>query len=213
MELEGVPPSTVRMVLDARSGVSILAEQAPLLGWTECRRRPFAHYELCAIQRLLQITSAHLRNHGQDSARFDAAALDPGLALHWPRLYVDLPGPERDRADGTRLQWGLVSLLDIVQERDDCTREQALDTLKRVKADNDELTAAGIPALPAVLQATGQGQQGGGWGQPQLSGPGGGGEPGTGADSSLDQLASGGHAPGAPGDVAGAADSLSGEGG
>lgn len=152
LEMVGVPPSAVRMVLDARSGVSILAEQAPLLGWTERRRRLFADYELRAVVALFEVLAAHVRGHGLDSKRFDAAARDPGFSLRWPRLYVDLPGPERDRADGVRLTWGTASLFDLVMERDDCTREQALEHLTRVKKDADELTALGIDPVPAVLQ-------------------------------------------------------------
>lgn len=152
LEMEGVPPSSIRMILDARSGVSILAEQAPLLGWTEERRRPFLDYETSTAIKVLQVTAAHLRNHGRDARRFDEAALDPGLSLLWPRLYVDLPGPERDRSDGNRISWGMASLITIVQEREDCTREQALAKLKQVKDDNDELTALGIEPMPGALK-------------------------------------------------------------
>ncbi len=151
LELNNVPPSAVRMVLDARSGVSILAEKAPLLGFTEERRRSFYDYELWAMTKALQVLGAHLRNHGHDAKRFDAVALDPGFAIKWPRLYVDLPGPERDRADGLRVATGMASLIDLVMEREDCTREQAVETLGRVVKDNAELTSMGINPLPSAF--------------------------------------------------------------
>ncbi|OJW23184.1 MAG: hypothetical protein BGO49_27200 [Planctomycetales bacterium 71-10] len=213
LEMHNVPPSTVRMILEARSGVSILSEREPLLAWTEARRRPWAHYELCAAVKFLEVLAAHVRNHGHDSRKIDAAALDPGLSLLWPRLYVDLPGPERDRADGVRIQWGYASLIDIVQEREDCTREQALSKLKRVKADNDELTGLGIEPVPAALQPNGGGGGGGfGGGPPQLNGPGVGDQ-----GDQLDQVAAQGVGRGSgingePVDANGQADAVGGEG-
>jgi hypothetical protein len=210
LEMENIPPSTIRMVLGDRSGVSILSEAAPLLGWTEQRRRPFAHYEAQAVSKCLEVLAAHLRNHGRDARRFDEAALNPGLRLRWPRLYVDLPGPERDRQDGVRITWGYASLIDIVMEREDCDRDQAVETLKRVKSDNDELQALGIEPVPAVLLP-----KPGGFGADQ--GGGGGGAPSF--NESMDQLASNGVGDeGAPvsgmnADPNARADSLSGEGG
>lgn len=205
LEMENIPPSAIRMILDARSGVSILAEKAPLLGWTEHRRRAFAGYERSAIVRMLEVMSAHLRAHGHDSKRIDESAIDPGLSHRWPRLYVDLPGPERDRADGNRLTWGMCSLIDLVQEREDCTREQALETLSQVKKDNDELAALGIEPIPAVLLGN---KGGGGSGQfGQLPAP---------DAQPLDNIASKGNESGITGEPVDAnakADALSGEGG
>ncbi len=208
LELEGIPPSAVRMILDARSGVSILAEQAPLLGWTQHRRGSFHTYELAAVEMFCRITASHLRTHGfaSQATRFDASALDPGFNLRWPRLYVDLPGPERDRSDGVRLQWGQCSLIDLTMERDDVTREQAVETLKRVKTDNEELTALGIVPLPAVLDVAA--------GQPKPV------EGGVGSESfnqQLDKVASSGNSgrssgtTGEPVDANGKADDMSGE--
>lgn len=206
LELENIPPSTIRMVLDARSGVSILAEQAPLLGWTEQRRRAFLHYETRAAETCLSVFASSLRAIGRDTKRIEYAAADPGLQILWPRLYVDLPGPERDRADGVRISWGTASLLDIVQEREDCTRDQALAKLQRVKADNDELEALGITAIPAGLGSPNN-SGGGSFGQ----GPG-----GLALDSNqLDQTGDDAAAPltGEPVDTNAQADALSQEGG
>lgn len=204
LELEGIPPSTIRMVLNARSGVSILAEQAPLLGWTERRRRSWHDYETAAASTFLRVAAAHLRNHGRapDANRLEGVADEPELRLQWPRLYVDLPGPERDRADGVRIDWGFASLVDIVQERQDCTEDEAFDQLKRVAEHNKKLEAMGINPKP-----TGQ-AGGGGFGeappgadeQDQATADVGGGD----NPAELDQTAA---------DVGNQADAKSGEGG
>lgn len=160
LEMEGIPPSTVRMVLDARSGVSILAEQAPLLGWTERRRRAWLDYESRIATVGLQVLAAHMRANGGragELARVEAAIRDLDLQLQWPRLYVDLPGPERDRSDGVRLQWGMASLVDLVMEREGCTEEEAFERLERVKATNDRLRSLGIEPNPMKADSGGFG--------------------------------------------------------
>ena len=202
LELEGIPPSTIRMVMDARSGVSILAEAAPLLSWTEQRRRPFGHYERSAAKTCLMVLAAHAAANGLNARDLWRVAAESELTLHWPRLYVDLPGPERDRADGIRLQWGLASLLDLMVERDSCTREQALEKLKQVKQDNDDLRAIGIEPVPAAAQ------QGGGFGGGSDGGD------ALGWNEQQDQIAAGPKpVDGEPVDVNAQADALSGEGG
>lgn len=200
LELEGIPPSTIRMVLAERSGVSILAEQAPLLGWTEQRRRAWYDYERAAASTALSVVAAHLRNHnaGGAAGRFEAAAIDPDLQLQWPRLYVDLPGPERDRADGVRLKWGIASLVDLVMEREDCSEEQAFERLAKVQEHAERLRAMGIAPNP---EASGQGF----------------GFPGQDQQQQAIEAAGGGDNPadldGAAARVNGQADQLSGEGG
>jgi hypothetical protein len=148
----GIPPGTVRMKGGAdASGVAILVEEGPLLAWAEGRRQPFADYEAEAARKAAQVACAHLLANGRPCPPWlDATAKAPELGLKWPPLYVQMPGAERDRADDWRLANGVASKVQVLQEREDLTRDQALEKLKQVKADNDELAAMGIePGPPA----------------------------------------------------------------
>ena len=146
----GVPPGTIRLTADSSSGVAMMVEQGPLLAWAEARRQPFSMYESDAAKKAAQVASAHLRANGLAVPPWlDEAAREPGMGLKWPQLYVQLPGPERDRSDEWRLGFGLASKIQLLMEREDLTRVQALEKLKAVAADNEELTAMGIePGLP-----------------------------------------------------------------
>jgi hypothetical protein len=191
LEMIGIPPSTIRLMLEARSGIAVLSERAPLLEFAEQRRRPFAGYEHDLARLTLLIGAAHRTNHGRDARMLQEVAIasDIGLVLGWPRLYVDLPGPERDRADSARVATGQASLIDILQEREDCTREQALARLKRVKSDNDELQALGIEPNPSWTPPT---QPGGGMGAGMGGFGGGGNDPSM---NNLDSVGGGGDQP------------------
>lgn len=144
LEMHGVPPSTIRMTLNAQSGIAILAEQAPLLTWAEGRRRPFAWYEERAAQTALAIGAAHLRNNSRDAGELEEVVADPRLALHWPRMYVQLPGPERRLDDDHRIQRGYASKVTVLMETEDLTEDQAIKRLEQVKRQNDKLLALGI---------------------------------------------------------------------
>lgn len=151
LECEGIPPGSIRLTERASSGVQLIVEQAPLLAWAERRRTPFGHYEEEAARVCLAVAASHLRANRRPDATLEAAASDPSfaLSLHWPTLYVQLPGPERDRSDEWRLSMGFASKVQLLMERDDLTREQALEQLRTVAADADELTTLGIePGLP-----------------------------------------------------------------
>lgn len=160
LEMHSVPPVLIRMIQSgARSGASIQAEQLPLLAWIESRRSMWALYEEAAARMALSVGAAHLRANGE--AR-DAAALERELAdwqfsVHWPPLYVQLPGPERDAADDWRLQRGLVSKVGILQERYDFTEEEAFEALEKVAEQNARLAASGID--PGTPRAGGFGMQ------------------------------------------------------
>lgn len=162
LEMHGVPPSTIRMTLNARSGISILAEQAPLLTWAESRRRPFSWYEERAAQTCLQVGAAHLRNNNRDASELEEVAIDPRLALRWPRMYVQLPGPERRTEDDHRIQRGYASKVTILMESEDLTEDQAFARLQEVQRQNQKLEQLGIDPTAAPAPA---GNQFGGIGQ------------------------------------------------
>ncbi len=152
LEMWGIPPSLFRMVQSSvRSGAAIQAEQLPIIGWVEGRQPDWACYEEEIAKRCIEVAASHLDNVGMGS---DAVALyglldDWSFSLRWPALYIQLPGPDRDRADDWRLNHGTVSLIGLMQERQDLTEQEALEHLGKVAEQNAQLEAMGINPQPA----------------------------------------------------------------
>lgn len=179
LEMHGVPPVLIRMIQSgARSGVSLQSEQLPLLTWVEGKRGDWATYEDRAAFKAAQVTAAHLLANGfaNPAGRLFDLLDDWRFTLRWPQLFVQLPGPERDREDDNRLAKGFASKVMILQERQDLTEAEALELLGRVKAQNDQLAALGVdplagvatptPILPGPLETDGEGVEGGQDGDP-----------------------------------------------
>jgi hypothetical protein len=178
LEMHGVPPVLIRMIQSgARSGASLTAEQIPLLTWVEGRRSEWAYYEEKAAFKAVQVTAAHLTANMQDASELWAMLAAWTFTLRWPQLFVQLPGPERDREDDNRIAKGFASKVTILKERQDLSEAEALELLAKVKAENDQLAAMGIdpmggvsvggfPAAAAPLEgegeADGQDEQGAG---------------------------------------------------
>ena len=163
LEMCGVPPSAVRMVQDSsRSGVAIIAEQLPIIGWATRRQRPFGYYEDALARLVLRIGSRHLgaqssQEYRATAAQLEGVAEEPGLALHWPSLYPRIPGQDADQVDQFRLDHGLVSRTMLLMERENLTREEAEEKLEIVAADlarERDLFSEALP--PAVGRITSQ---------------------------------------------------------
>jgi hypothetical protein len=136
LEMAGVPPGTIRMKLDAQSGVALVAEQIPLILWAQGRRRPFGYYEADLAKIVLQVGAQHLGNNGiATAAALAQAALDPGLVLRWPEMFPELPGPERDTSDGWQLENRLASRTRLLMKRHNFTREEAEAYLEEIAED------------------------------------------------------------------------------
>lgn len=151
LEMWGVPPALVRMIQSgARSGASIQAEQLPILGWVEGRRADWGAYEEGFARTGIQVAESHLRNSGlaDDANTLQATLDDWNFSQRWPPLHIQLPGPERDKADDWRLENKLISLVGIVQERQDLSEEEAFEALAKVKGQTDQLKAMGIELAP-----------------------------------------------------------------
>jgi hypothetical protein len=152
LEMWNIPPALIRMIQSgARSGASLQAEQLPILGWVEGRRGNWACYEEMIALKALKIAESHLRQFPELAAEADQlqALIDAWtFSLKWHQLYVELPGPERDRSDAQRLKWGTASLVTIVQERQDLTEDEAFDALAKVQEQNRRLEAMGINPHP-----------------------------------------------------------------
>lgn len=117
---------------------------------------PFGDYESQAAGKAATVAAAHLIVNGRTPPPWLAAtAADPGLSLRWPQLFVQLPGPERDRSDEWELSMGLTSKIQLLMARLDLTRDQAVDRLRQIDADNAELLAIGVePGVPAKVAPT-----------------------------------------------------------
>lgn len=153
LEMWGVPPSLIRMVqTGARSGASLVAEQLPILGWVEGRRSDWASYEEDAAEMALMVAASHLLANGfEEDAQALLATLDDwSFSLRWPQLYIQLPGPERDRSDDWRLQHSHISLVGLLQERQDLTEDEAFEHMKKVAEQNARLQAMGINPMNAA---------------------------------------------------------------
>lgn len=141
LSMHGVPPATVRLIQDsARSGVSIVAEQIPLILWAKSRQRPFACYEDSLAKLCLTVGAKHLEAQDFDEYRATASQLalaadEPGLTLRWPSMYPKLPGEETDRADQWSLDNKLRSRTQILMERENLTREEAEAQLEETAKD------------------------------------------------------------------------------
>jgi hypothetical protein len=166
LEMCGVPPSAVRMVQDsARSGVSIIAEQLPIIGWATRRQRPFGFYEDDLARLVLRVGARHLgaqagREYRVTASQLETVAEEPCLALHWPSLYPRIPGQDADQADQFRLDHGLVSRTMLLMERESLTREESEEKLEVIAADlarERELFAEATP--PAVGQITSRSEE------------------------------------------------------
>jgi hypothetical protein len=160
LEMHGIPPSLIRMAQQsAASGIAIQSEQLPLLQWVESRRGQWAWYEERAALMCLLVASSHLTANGahSDAGRLAGALREWEFSLRWPALYVQLPGPDRDRADEWRIQQGLANRVTILCERQDLTEQEAFDYLAKLEEQNQKLEALGVGPAPASQQSQGFG--------------------------------------------------------
>jgi hypothetical protein len=162
LSMHGVPPATVRLTQDAaRSGVSIVAEQIPLILWAKSRQRPYACYEDNLAKLVLIVGAKHLEAQDFDEYRATASQLavvadEPGLTLRWPSMYPKLPGEETDRSDQFRLDNKFRSRTQLLMERENLTREEAIQQLEETAEDlKREQELFGDLTPPALQQGNG----------------------------------------------------------
>lgn len=152
LECAGVPESAIRMVQSvARSGQSIAQEQAPLVNFARGRQRAWLQYETNLARKVLEVSGAHLRNNGQDAGEYAEMLEEFELSIRWAPYYSAIPGPERDRADAYSVQNGYSSRLQVLQEREGMTRDEAVSRLRQVRKDKkveDKLVPPQVTQLP-----------------------------------------------------------------
>jgi hypothetical protein len=135
LETNNIPEAAVRFTASAgRSGMSIQAEQMPLIQWARGRQPQFAHYESCLAQLVFEVSASQL----SPSKMYEDALKDFELSVRWSEIYHDVPGPERDRADDWLLAHGMTSKTQILMKRTNMTRAEVLAELESVARDLKE---------------------------------------------------------------------------
>jgi hypothetical protein len=134
LEAARVPRAAVRMErTGVASGISLIVEQAPLLGRARRRHADFAVYETNLARTILHCAGSH---YGRPELAAAAAGLR--LLLAWPEPSIPIPGPDRDLADQAELSLGIKSRIQLVMERRGLSREQAVAYLEQVALDEAE---------------------------------------------------------------------------
>ncbi len=143
LEMLGVPYSALRMEqLQAASGISLVAEQIPIVLWAQARQRPFTGYERCLARVAMKVAAGHARANrrtflpGATVAQLEAAA-KAELSLRYPEMSIELPGPQRDQADGWLLDRALTSRVLVLMKREGLTREEARRRLEEIAEDRE----------------------------------------------------------------------------
>jgi len=116
------------------SGISLIIRAAPLI--TRARqRRPI--YQLAELSLARNILTAAGNHYAQPSMTAQAKQLE--LLLAWPEPRIPIPGPDRDHADDWEMQVGIKSRITVCMERYGLTRDQAVEHIKQVGADEAEI--------------------------------------------------------------------------
>lgn len=161
LEMNGVPPSVIRMTEDSvRSGVAIIAEHLPVIGWAKSRQPEFAFYEEDLARLVLKIGAGHLGSQNDEEYKVTASDLEiasqhPGLELKWPNMYPRIPGEDQDRADQFELDTKLISKTMLLMQRECMTREEAEEMLEEVAEDLKREQELFSEIEPEITQAVG----------------------------------------------------------
>ncbi len=150
--LEGmrVPLSSIRIEpAGSKSGVAIVAEQAPLLSRARRRRREYQRYETELARTCLMVAGAYY-----DRADLWNAGISARLVLSWPEPEIPIPGPDRDAADRAELEMGLASRVQLLMRRRGITREQAILEIERIDEDNKRWGVGSLAAAPVPATAS-----------------------------------------------------------
>jgi len=121
---------------DAPSGISLIIRSAPLITRAKSRRAIYQAAESELAKAVLTCAGNH---YGHPELVEQAKAVR--LLLSWADPRIPVPGPERDQADEWEMQTGIKSRVMVVMERYGLSRDQALEHLAQVAADNEEAEA------------------------------------------------------------------------
>jgi hypothetical protein len=160
LEACGVPQSAVQLdYTDAPSGISIVIRSAPLLSRAKKRQGPYSIYETGLARTILRCAGNH---YGR--ADLVQAAKAGKLSLGWPAPSVVVATADWLDTEKLKVEMGVKSVVMVAQEMYGVPREQALEIIKQVTVDQEELVAINPDLKPptpeelaAAQQAPGQG--------------------------------------------------------
>jgi len=155
-EAAGVPQAAYRMEqTGVASGISLMVEQAPLLTRARERRPYFASYEHELGRVILRCAGTHYGRPG-----LVAAADRAKLTLDWPEPSIPIPTDDWYTLQMSRVATGTTSLIRVVMQERGCARDQAVEILRQIEDDRQELARI-IPGLQLPSYAGQQLAQGG----------------------------------------------------
>lgn len=120
------PDTLLQGSASASSGIQLLVAQAELVAYVNERRMLASVWEQAIADVVRECEGAI--NRPVPASR---------LSLSWPRRVVPVDLPDFQQMDQSDLQAGLTSRVAIYQDRHGLTREQALDALAEIQADNE----------------------------------------------------------------------------
>ncbi len=135
LEAAEIPKSAVRMeAMQITSGIGLMVEQEPLIRRAEKRRAIYEVYEQDLAYRTLWCAGNH---YGKPELvrSSEAGQMVPG----WPSARIAVLTQDVLDAEVAKVQQGVQSHLMMIQNICGCTRDQAIEHIKQVKADTEEV--------------------------------------------------------------------------
>jgi hypothetical protein len=138
----GVPQTAYRLNQSTLpSGAAQIAEQQPLLDYSEMRQEPFRKYEADIAAVILAVGGKGAPESGVD------------LTCRWPVDLIRTPGPEQDVQDQASLQMDMESEAMVAKRRFKFqSDEEAWEHLERVAEDKKKLRKLGLGPQAAMDQ-------------------------------------------------------------
>lgn len=136
---------------NAASGVSIIAEQLPII--EECEARQMlaesTEKDLAAVTLMTVAKWLEGMGDGATIAPIQAAIADFDMSVQWPPLTKNRPGPDYDAHLQFELVNGLVSPVQVLMEMTGMTEQEAIEHFAK-KAEHDAYLQSIAPPPPEM---------------------------------------------------------------
>lgn len=154
-EMHGVPKEQWRLRGgNAASGVSIIAEQLPIIEECEARQQLLESTEKDLALVTLMTVSAWLGTDGEVTAPIGQAITSFDMAIQWAPLTKNRPGPDFDQGQQFEIVNGLISEIQAWQARTGGTREEAIEHFVQMAEDRQLIQSLMPQPEPMVDPAT-----------------------------------------------------------